>query len=217
MKKYCNKFILILTVILIVGSTVFSATLCHQKYEIVGKTEGANGILFIYEHVNGECEGTYFHSVYLNDTLSRIMTTKLGYKDSTRFITGIVDEIPLEKYSIGKTVNNETVINDSIKILPPEKDPDFDYLYQELINAATGSGDASNWRRTYPHDYLDHPKISGAKFKFGDYYKKGLYKNYKIKNAVFFRESGYLIIITDQPKECVGADTMHGFLIYKLI
>ncbi|MCM2272877.1 MAG: hypothetical protein NDJ18_10045 [candidate division Zixibacteria bacterium] len=48
------------------------------------------------------------------------------------------------------------------------------------------------------------------------YMHRALYKNYSIREALFYPESSYLVIVTDQPLKQAGMDTMHGLLIYRI-
>ncbi len=61
------------------------------------------------------------------------------------------------------------------------------------------------------------PPVDGVRINLVYHYPTGLYINYEINKVYYSPNFGYLLIFTRQPKLAVGLDTMHGFVILKII
>jgi hypothetical protein len=59
--------------------------------------------------------------------------------------------------------------------------------------------------------------IKGTKAVLDYYYPKGFYINYTIDKVYYFPREKVLLVFTQNEKLAAGMDTMHGFMILRII
>lgn len=197
--------------------TISAATLCEQEFTVYGKTRGDHSLLFWQEYLTGECQQHSAHIICLFDTSSVVLKSEYGRPEE--WIPEITANLPMEE-AVDLTVDDSCIIEDSIIISPPPFDSTFRKRYAELVNSGE-SGFGQQWNRfTWTRDGgadIDYPVFSGAETKCVYAQGRGLYKNYGLQRAVYFPESRYVVLITDQPITAVGGDSLHGLLVFKLL
>ncbi|MDH4156735.1 MAG: hypothetical protein OEW00_05610 [candidate division Zixibacteria bacterium] len=201
------------SLLLLLATTVLSATLCDQTFTIYGKTAGDHSIFWFDEYVGGECYFWEVNTVYLGYDRPYVMSMRHdgGGKD---WVPQLLADLPSEAGTILKDSSGVFRINDSVSFTAPPPDSTFPRKHARLAN--DGPADARHWYRVCPVNCSDYPVFTGVEADLVYSHKRGLYKNYGISRAVYYAPSGYLVVITDQPQTAVGLDTMHGLLIYKL-
>lgn len=213
MNKICAKFALTIALALI-PSFASSATFCVQEFEVLGKTAGDRGLLFVIEHISGECEGTRVHTFFLAGNSQVHTSGNIRYR-KTEYITDIVADFALEPLLQGTPDGDAFIIDDSIIVRPPIEDTTVSARFHALVTL--GRRELHAWGLEYKDDNFDSPIIEGVEATYIYRSNGGFYKNYKIRQVVLFENSNYLVIITDQPLRATGGDSLHGLLIYRLI
>lgn len=204
-------FILVLIGIMVcaVGSSAVAASFCEQSYTILGKTAGDTAWLYFDEYVSNECQESHLYAVLLTPDRHVILQGYVG-DDSIGAAWGV---LPF----MGLPTEQPIHLFDSAGIfrLPSggqfsvPTDPDFPLRWQNVDYSL------NSWERQMTYPTKEFPIFEGVKAE-QLYAHRALYKNYSIKEALYYPESSYLVIVTDQPLKQVGMDTMHGLLIYRI-
>ena len=200
-------------IIISVSVKLFAATNCEQTFTFFGATMGEpNKVTFwIGEDISGECYGSYLIQVTISDSINHTLTThNLNYAkwDWMNIVFDNLGKLPYKKIE-----NEEGVWEDSFiswKISTPA--PDY-----EMIKKIYKAGYEGFWTRRHGIEGMILPEIKGIKTKPVYYYLDGLYVDYKISAVYYFPHFKYILIFTNQPHLKSGLDTMHGFLIFKII
>jgi len=210
--RFCKYLAMCLLIGLFSSSTTLTATLCDQTFTIHGKTSGENAMLFWSVVLGGECEG-YIRGfvLVLGDTITPILTTQKWGMD---WVPRLFKDISEEKSIKIEETDGRYVINDTVWIEPPAEDTTFPRKFGTVINR--GGDGPKDWYRECPVNCSDYPIVHGCAAAVVYSYEGGLYKNYSFKDLLYYPESGYLVVITDQPLKAVGLDTMHGLLVLRL-
>jgi len=129
------------------------------------------------------------------------------------------ESIP-ELYSLFNIYKEEPLVlkddvweNKDLKILPPPYDSSLYKEFNEHI--VQGGSNAITWFKLKGNKGIKLPNIEGIKTELIFSYKTGLYINYKISEVHYFPKR-FIVVFTHQPRNAVGLDTMHGFLIFKI-
>ncbi len=211
---------LILVIFVSILSLSYATTNCEQTFTFFGITWGImeqrDVTFWIGEDVSGECYGSYLIQVALEDTSSHlIMTYNSSYSDWDWLKEGL-KKLGMPKYTELKFNNEKGIWSDSminVKISVPEPDSEM----AELLKDARRRGIEDIWTQKYGVEGIILPEFKGIKTKLVYYYPKGFYIDYQISAVYFDPFFKHLIIFTHQPRLAVGFDTMHGFLIFKII
>ncbi len=190
----------------------YASSCCDQTFQVYGKTAGDNSMLFWSVTLGGECGGHFEgYALVLGDSTTPVLT--FGHR-SGDWVPRLFKDIREEKPVQVEQVNGRFVINDSVWIEPPPEDTTFVRKFISVINQ--GGGDPRSWYRMCPVDCSDYPVVHGRQSEVVYAYKGGVYKSYKFKEVIYYPESQYVVVITDQPQKAVGLDTMHGLLVIHL-
>jgi len=208
MMKVYGKLLLGMFCTLVLASTALSSSLCDQTFTVYGKTKGENSLLFWEVIRGGACEGGYGCSLVLGDSVVPVMTFNSG---GGTWITRLFTDLPVEKAVKIEPSEGAYKINDSISIDPPPEDTTFVRKFSSLMRA-----DPKGWYRACPVNCSDYPIVHGCQSQVVYAYKGGVYKNYQFKDVIYYPESNYIVIVTDQPAKTTGLDTMHGLLVIRL-
>ncbi len=204
-------FMLTCAITILSAPALLGSSNCEQKFTIVGKSTGVDGVLLWQLYVNGECEYSESYCLFLGGEHAYEMKAGGAAKEVfDRFLAGTPKEEPLVIAEEGGTY----VLRDSATVAPPRPDSTFDRKFNKVVNEG-GSG-ALDWYRACPVYCSDYPVFRGVEANLVYEFKGGLYKNYTFSQVLYFPSSGYLVIVTDQPLRAVGSDTMDGLLVYQL-
>ena len=212
------RFFIYAVILVFIGgfitTTASASSCCDQKFTIHGKTTGEYSLLMYDVYWGGDCLCWSVHTVYLGIERTMAMETNIGLSSGRDWIPMFLSQFPLDTQVELPDSNGIYYINDSMYITPPPKDSTFEQKYIDIMRDA--GADERDWYRECQYDCNDYPEFFGFDAKLVHSYSRGLYKNYGIKEVIYFPESGYLAIITDQPHKAAGLDTMHGMLVYRL-
>lgn len=206
----------ILAAAISVACTTSAATLCEQEFTVYGKTKGDHSLLFWHEYLTGECGQHRTYAIYLSDTGSVELDCQWCPGD---WVPAVTANLPMES-AIEVPVGDSCVVEDSIVVSPPPFDSTFPARYRELVKSGA-RGTAGDWNRlTFERGRggeRDYPVFWGTEAHCIYAHDRGLYKNYGFQRVLYFAESRYVVIITDQPHTAIGLDTLHGLLVFKLL
>lgn len=192
----------------IVTSSI-AATLCKQTFTVLGKTKGDTAWLYIDEYKSGECEGTKLHAFLLMPgrhvhLTGNVGSDSIGSAWGTSLFSGLEQEQAVHVIdSLGKF------------FIPGGGSFSIPYDAQFNLRWEGTDMDLVSWERQKSYPTRDYPIFDGVETKLLFEFT-ALYKNYTVKEALYYPESSYLVILTYQPIEQVGLDTMHGVLIYEI-
>lgn len=202
-----------LMVALILPSVAWGASFCDQTFTIHGKTKGDHSLLFWDEYRGGECGEWFGCALVLGDSVTPVMTFAAGRQT---WMASLLADLPTEEGVHIEASDGVYWLNDSVWIEPPTEDTTFTSKFSGLINGES-YGDAGGWHRMCSSNCDDYPVVRGCVADVVYSYEGGVYKNYIFKEVLYFPESRYVVVITDQPLMAVGGDTLHGLLVLRLI
>ena len=210
--RFYKCFAVYLLVALISASAALAASLCDQTFTIHGKTQGENSLLFWEVFRGGECYHWYGYALVLGDSVTPVMT--FNPEDQT-WVSRLLGDLSTEGAVNIESTEGVYRINDSVWIEPPPVDTTFVRKFSGLISGGS-YGNAAEWHRMCSSNCNDYPIVHGCEADVVYAYEGGVYKSYSFKEVLYFAESRYVVVITDQPQTAVGLDTMHGLLVLKL-
>lgn len=199
--------------VLVLMPVVFAASMCDQTFTIHGKTKGDHSLLFWEVSLGGDCHQWYGYALVLGDSVTPVLTYK---PKGQAWIGPLLRDLPVEKVVRIEPNEGAYKINDSVWIQPPVEDTTFVGKFSDLINVGSYEN-ARGWHRMCSSNCDDYPIVRGCVADVVYSYEGGVYKNYIFKEVLYFPESRYVVVITDQPLMAVGGDTMHGLLVLRLI
>jgi hypothetical protein len=213
-KKYFS-FIFILAV-----SDLFGTTVCEQKFELLGLDTAKTKMLYITETLSGECYHVklFCLEVSRNSVIERVQKYKVD--DTLEKTQEQVKQQIVEKISLTAEKPVEFSYQDSVW-----QNPLFDWQIKKSITPAHLFDRMSNtkfmvgflWNRENKERGILAPVFINNKALLLYYHPAGLYIDYEIERIYYFVRSHYILIFTHQERKAVGLDTMHGFILYKLI
>jgi len=181
---------------------------CEQVFHLFDKTVGEYSLMFyrVDWEGGGRCGRSTFYTLFLlPDRVHSFQSTSLY----GNWVNRLYENMSIESYEILDDSNGVYYLNDTACFSAPELDTVYDSLYRNLpkLNA-----------ETYAWEYPD--KTSDITFRgFSPEliwrHPGGLYIGYEIKEARYYRESNYLILLTEQSRLDNNGRTMNGMLIYK--
>jgi hypothetical protein len=95
--------------------------------------------------------------------------------------------------------------------------PPPDSAQLKLFEKEYALGDERSWNSKHGIQGINTPSVEGLNVRMVYYYPEGLYIDYTISKVYYFPRSGYVLVFTNQPRLASGLDTMHGFLLLKII
>jgi len=211
-------FFVVCIVCLISCSTRISeaATNCNQSFTFLLATADSNSVFWIAEDVGGECWDSRLIQIVLENTKDTAIYSRLGYPGSWNWrwlgerIKGVVCQPAIE-------LRNENgmwgVPGLPWRVKVPLPDSALFKLFQEEFNA----GRERSWNMIYGIKGINIPSVEGIDIKLAYYYPEGVYIGYTISKAYYFPQSRYILVFINQPRMASGLDTMHGFLLLKIV
>ncbi len=214
-----NKSLLfyIFIFVLLVGKQDLQATTnCDQAFTFLARSKGNNPVFWIAEDVGEECFVSYLLLVTISPSKATLISIDLRnfgdwdwLKEGTEHLR---TELPVELENQNGTWK---ITQTSEYIKPPPYNSKLSAQFDKHIRK--GGSNGVSWNRNHGLKGILLPVIGGAKTKLIYFYPVGLYINYDIAKVYYFPKSGYILIFTHQPKLAVGLDTMHGFLLLKMV
>ena len=210
MKK--TKLLILITIFISVSFTVSSekdrlkivSTYCEQTFYFFFLSKGSP-TFWIGENLSGECNISYLYNISIRD--SNVSVSKSELKEYNKW-----DEL--------KNISNffrkyKELDDNNLVITPPKFDPGLrDAFRKHLVE---GGSNGYKWNKKNGIDGIVPPNIANLKTELLFYHKRGLYINYNIASVHYFPKVGLILIFTEQPLIADGMDTMHGFLIFKVL
>lgn len=188
-------------------------TNCVQHFTVMGKSRGVHCLLLVEDFVSGECESHYLHSILLG--LSRPFTAEVGARTSWQDDADkLLADMGAEPMIAVSDSGGRYFLSESTWVAPPPVDTTFLKKFSAMAN--DGNGYPRAWYRECPVGCTDYPVFSGVEIELAYEFKGGIYKNYSFSDVLFFPESGYLVLVVNQPILADGLDSMHGFFVYRI-
>ena len=201
---------LLVAVCVLLAYRAVASTNCEQKIAILGKTSGDTCQLWFSEQLTGECE---------RFDLKLLLLTPTGATDFSREYTakevGIVQGLIA---GLGEEIGLDLVDTEGVFRLGKQAMfnlPGYDSSFQTRFRSIA-DGSLENWNRRCVADCAEYPAFFGATATLVYRHPRGLYKNYKVKSAIYYEHSGWLVLVTDQPMMADGGDSMHGLLVFRI-
>lgn len=216
------KYIKSLIILLCFGLSGFSSieesskvisTGCVDIFHFFFLTKGINPTFWIGVDVSGECISSYLLQISVKDSSVSVSPSELKEYKNWECIPELDSVLKtFEESSI--EYKDETWISKEIKITSPE----FDSTLAKEFNTHVmkGGSNAYTWYKEKGDNYgFLLSKIEGLNTELLYRYRRGLYFNYKISEVHYFANN-YLLVFAHQPRTAVGADSMHGFFIFRI-
>lgn len=189
-----------------------ASSLCHQIFDILGKTAGEQSVLLFTVELTNECERTTMYAALLTSD-SAIVLSKDEATDPAwpvTFLSGNETEQPIV-FDSGLT---EYVFGNGWTLSPPVYDSTFESTWREF--SSRGYGGLREWYWHCPTDCADLPVFTNCDARLAYRYGGGLYKNYHFSKVLWYPDSHVLVCVVLQPMLAEGMDSMHGLLVYHL-
>ncbi len=206
---WCNVFLSIWS------SQISQATTnCNQSFTFLFAAADHSRVFWIVEDVGGECLYSRLIQVVAKDDYATTIYTRFGGYQSWKWLQDnvkhIVKEpaIQLENHD-GVWITPDT----SWRIAVPPPDSALLRLFQEEY----AKGGERSWNVKYGIKGVSVPSAEALNIDVVYYYPEGLYIDYTLSNVYYFPRSGYVLVFTNQRRLASGLDTMHGFLLLKII
>ncbi len=200
-------------VLLFVTSSAFSTTNCKQTFTFLGKTNDYTPTFFIVEELSGECESSALIELALLP--NGIQKVKIDFYKKN-FWKRFQDNFSLFWTEPFISINQSKGVWKNPKLRWNIKSPVAD---QKLITQFESEPEyvGTDWNRKNGKRGIQLPIFEGIKTEFIYFLPAGLYVDYEIDRVFFFKKSGFIFVFTTQKREAIGFDTMHGFLVFKII
>jgi hypothetical protein len=199
-------------IVLAVVVAAYGASSCEQFFTIYGKTKGDHGVLLWDVYVDGECEHYTSYCLFLGNDQPTLMTVGGSAKS---VFPQFLSEHHSEKAIVLTAIDGKCSIKRGISVAPPASDSTFSRKFNKVIG--DGGRNAYDWYKKCPVYCSDYPEFMGVDAKLVYQHVGGLYKNYSFSQVLYFPQSRYLVLVTNQPLRAAGLDSMHGLLVYRLL
>jgi hypothetical protein len=211
-------FFVVCIVCLITCSTRISETAsnCNQSFLFLLATADNNPVFWIAEDVGGECWYSHLIQIAVEDTTDTATYTALGsykswnWKGLEEKLKGVICQpaIELENQNGMWSLPG---LSWRIGVPPP------DSAMLKLLQKEYKAGRERSWNVNYGIKGVSVPSAEGLDIEMVYYYPEGLYIDYTISKVYYFPQSRYILVFTNQPRMASGLDTMHGFLLLKIV
>jgi hypothetical protein len=194
------------------SSKVFT-TNCEETFHFFFLTKGEIPTFWIGLDVSGECISSHLIQISINNSTITVSSSELKKYKKWDCIPELSSTLNTFEESSIKS-NDNAWISKGIKITAPEYDSTLAKEFNSHV--MKGGSNAYTWYKEKGDNYgLLLPEFEGLKTELLYKHKRGLYFNYKISEVHFFLDN-YLLVFTHQPRIAVGADSMHGFFIFRI-
>lgn len=196
-----------------------ATTDCVQTFKLLGVSGGRASepcVFWVAEDLAGECHQSRLIQVVVQKTQAGLIKSTLDrYQDWGwwREAVGLLEGpkgVALKKQ--GSFWQDPDV---RIKLSAPAPNAALMAKYKEGVE--TWLGYALKWNERMGMDGKLCPSVEGMDVELLYAYSRGLYVNYSIKQAFYFPDRAMLFVQTEQAERAVGMDTMHGFLVLRVL
>jgi len=182
-------------------------TLCTQKFVLFDKTEGDYCLWFYRAEWEGpgRCGRDTLYTLFL------LPDRVHGYADQWgrgNWVPRLYEHMKIEEYELLKDSAGIFSLNDTAYFTAPEPDTSFTRKY-----AALPRQNDRTWYWECADGCTDLPVFVGVNADVMYSHPAGLYKNYRISEARYYRQSGFLILLTEHPQRDCDGKTMNGLIV----
>lgn len=203
----------VLILLLCHSSNLHSTTQCGQKFALLGRVKGSTPVFMIIQDLSGECRSSTLIEIALTGDGVTYIPIEFAEKGSWQWFEEGMDSLRTEPFKqIEKTDSIWQMPNAGWKIKNP---PEDEKLIEEFNKGMYPA--AAIWNREQQDAGVQRPVFDGINTELIYYLPSGLYMDYAIDKVYLFEKSGYIIIFTNQRRKADGMDTMHGFLMFKIL
>jgi len=184
---------------------------CEQSFQLYDKTPGRHALWFYKEMWQSDSHRCHRDSLYIMFLLPDRVHQFHSGRLQGNWIPDLYSNLKVEKYITLEPADGIFRINDSMRFHAPPPDSAFVKKYLAL-----DKHDVRTWYWECNDKCVDQPIFEGVEPGLIYSHPGGLYKNYRIKQVRYYPESGFLIIVTEQPLVDENKRTMHGLLVYSM-
>ena len=204
---------LIIISLICISSSAISSTLCEQNFTLLGRTKGETPVFLIMQDLSGECESSKLLEIALLPGGAKKLSLDFDEKGTWKWFSDGIPSLRTEPFLSVEQINGIWKISDNMwKIKNPIEN---DILKKEVLKEPIII--ASKWNEEKGTKGIQLPIFNDLKTELIYYLPAGFYVNYTIDKIFYFKKSGYIIVFTNQDRKGPGLDTMHGFLILKIL
>ncbi len=208
-----NTFIFIILILMIFTSGAFATTNCQQTFTLLGRTKGSTPTFFIVQDLSGECQSSKLLELALLPGGIKKIEIEFNEYNSSKWFQDRFSLFRAEPFiQLERTEDVWKHPYSRWKIKNPESDQKLKTkLDKESVIEAVA------WNRKNEKKGIQIPVFDGVKTEFIYFLPSGLYVDYEIDKVFFFEKTGFIFVFTTQKLKSPGLDTMHGFLVFKII
>ena len=211
-----GKYLQVLLLALIAATSAFAWLPCEQQFIFIGKSAGEQAWFYFEEVQAGECESNQLFAIHLGLEKPLVAVTHFREARGIGWREQLFRDSPPEGFDSLSQTDGRYRIDSSASFSAPGPDTAFQKWYDKRKTSIETRPDATLWEKMRK-EMIDPPAFEGATTTLVWADPNGFYKNYSIKQALYYRTSGYLVIETFQPIRA-GYDeiTMHGVMIFSV-
>lgn len=198
--------------LLLNADSSFATSQSIHKYWCIGKNYGNDGIIWLRDSAGGAYDEYDQLGIIIPKENEPIFIRTLISSELINPLIATSHWEPMEElHDSGGVFYSDS----GLVVTPPEYNAIFDTVLMQLMRDSIldHAGEIISIGARYPPDL---PTVNSSIVKFIWSHPGGLYKNYKFKHVYWFTRSQMLVVCTDQPRQGVGEDTMHGVLVLKV-
>lgn len=186
-------------------------TNCVQKINYIGMTEGqTTATVWVMEEVGGECDFTVMHQICV-DTAWRVHSTDNYYNGDTTAAGKMIRTMqPIVTNKLSADKSGKYMPDLTISFVKPKSNA---RLVEKFRNNYYSAWD---WNKQSRDSAIAAPVFAGCTAELLYAAPRGFYVDYLISDVFYSKQTGLLVICTQQQLMAQGMDTMHGFLVYRL-
>ena len=209
-KKMKSYSILFIAIVIYLASHVFAEAKCEQKFVLFDKTVGDHSLMFYRLGWSGECgytQSTFYTLFILPDRVHSTSSTSLY----GNWVPRLYENMELESYEVLTETDGYYYLNDTTYFSVPRYDSCLENRYNSLPKK-----DVKTWYWECFDSCSAPPQFYNFTPESIYHHPGGLYINYSYSEVRYYRESNFLILLTDQPKLDENNRTMNGMIILKV-
>ncbi len=189
------------------------STQCRQEFTFLGITDWEHSVFWIIEDASGECDFSRLIQISIKDSSASVIETYFDKYKKTQRVSKSLSEFHLEQFEpLSSDKKTLFFAKQNWFIEPPHSN---DSLFERFSFNANYVTHQWNAEKGFKGMVLPNFKKCSSKLLYA--YQRGLYINYELDSGYYVPSKNLLIVFTKHPSFGPGGDTMHGFLIFKLI
>ena len=181
---------------------------CEQVFVLSDKTKGDHALMFYREDWQGNrCGRGKFYTLFiLPDRVHSFPSDLRG-----NWVSRLFENLPLEEYVMLSDSAGVWRLNDSVTFRVGVPDSTFESRYLSLPKQ-----DAQTWYWECAENCYDTLVFEGACPERIYRHPGGMYKDFGVKEARYYPESQFLIVVTEQARRDEKERSMHGLIIFNV-